>query len=74
MSVEIRAKVICDGCGAVIEGMLATETTYGMETWWDCKKKMKQQRWVIAQRYGKARHFCQPCADGSKPPNEKGQR
>jgi len=32
MSVEIVAKVICDGCGAMIKGKTSTQTTMGMQT------------------------------------------
>lgn len=75
MSVEIRAKVICDGCGAVIDGKVSTETTTGMSTYWDCKAQMKQKLWIQANRYGKAKHYCQSCADGQpKSPNNQAQR
>lgn len=65
MSVEIRAKVICDGCGEVLEGKVATQTTTGMETYWDCKDQMRAKHWIQATRYGKAKHYCQQCADGA---------
>jgi hypothetical protein len=63
MSVEIKARVMCDGCGDIIEGKPATQTTTGMQAYWDCKKQMGERRWIQATRYGKAKHYCQKCAD-----------
>ena len=66
MSVEIRAKIICDGCGAAIEGKLQNRTTWGFESYWDAKKEAQRRRWLINTRYGTAKHYCQKCADGTE--------
>lgn len=65
MSIEIRAKIICDGCGATIEGKLQTRTSQGQDSYWDAKHKAKKARWVINERYGPAKHYCAKCADGA---------
>jgi hypothetical protein len=64
--------VTCDTCGATIPGKVMTRSTTAMESYWDCKRQMKVKKWVIAHRYGKARHYCQPCADGVPVNVEKG--
>ena len=66
MSVEIRAKIICDGCGAVVEGKIQTRTAHGMESYWSAKKEVMLLRWLINQKYGLPKHYCQKCADGTE--------
>jgi len=63
MSVEIRAKVICDGCGASVEGKIVNKSTYASAAYWDAGDKAKKAKWITCQRYGPARHYCQACAD-----------
>lgn len=64
MTVEIRAKLICDACGTTIDGRVGRMSTLLWESYVDARTKAKVARWVTARRYGKAKHYCQPCADG----------
>jgi hypothetical protein len=64
MSIEIRARIICDTCGAVIEGPVETSATLGLRTYWRAMDEAKKRHWLTLPRYGKHKHLCQPCADG----------
>jgi len=66
MSIEIVAKIICDGCGAAIVGPTLTRTT-GLNRSYDfAKEEAMRQGWTRNPRYGLPKHFCQLCSDGKK--------
>lgn len=67
MSVQIRCKIICDGCGDTIEGPIVQTTTYGMMGYWEAKKEAQDRGWVILARYGPHKHYCSKCADKALP-------
>ena len=64
--VEIRAKIICDQCGATIEGPVEHRTTQGMRSYWEAKREAKKRHWLVMSRgrYRTDKHFCYICADG----------
>lgn len=65
MSVEVRIKLICDGCGQTIEGAVGHRSTLLWESLEDARIQALKKKWLTAQRYGTARHYCQRCADGA---------
>lgn len=67
MSVEIRAKIICDNCGSWIQGEAATTSTGRRTSYSLAKRQAIADGWVIALRYGKPKHYCPKCQDGEKP-------
>lgn len=64
MSVEIRAKIICNQCGAEIHGWLQTSTSQGQESYWSACREAKRRHWMFLHRYGKTKHLCDKCSDG----------
>ena len=64
MSVEIRARIICDGCGDSIHGLLQTTTANELLSYWDAKEMAKKSHWMFDYQYGTTRHLCELCADG----------
>jgi len=64
MSVELKASIICDNCGARLEGKIQTTTCGWENSYWDVKAQAKKLHWLTLPRYGKLRHLCQSCADG----------
>ena len=74
--IEITATIICDKCGAIIVGPIATLTlaTLGMESYWGAEKAAKQAGWIESLRYGKAKHFCSLCADRPISKKTKGKK
>src|ERR1044072_7806280 len=73
MSVEIRAKIICDNCKSWIQGEAATTTTYAVESYSLAKQQAIADGWVILRRFGKPRHLCPKCQDGEKPSETQGK-
>lgn len=63
--IEIRARIICDICGAVVEGRVGTNATLAKESYWWAMDEAKKRHWLTLPRYGKHKHLCQPCADGA---------
>jgi hypothetical protein len=63
VSVEIRAQIICDGCGAKIEGPVQRRTSKGDKSYWACKLMIKREGWITLGRYGSSRHYCKLCSD-----------
>ena len=70
MSIEIRATIACDECGARIIGPAQLAITHGLDSCDVAKKEALKRHWMILQRYGKPRHLCGPCADGKKGSSE----
>lgn len=64
MSVEIRVRLVCDNCGAAIDGKVGYKTTWWFESYVDAQKQANEARWMTLPRYGKTRHLCGSCADG----------
>lgn len=64
MSIEIRAKIICDTCGRWVEGPVMTNPTLGMQTYYAAKRQAMRERWMIEIRGGKYNHTCNYCSDG----------
>lgn len=67
--IEIRSRIVCDGCGAVVEGRVGFSTTRAYESYVDADVKAKRAGWTALDhgRYYKRRHFCPACADKPLP-------
>lgn len=72
MSIEIRAKIICDNCKAWIQGEAATTTTYAFDSYATAKRQAILDGWVCLRRFGKPKHLCPKCQDGEKPSENPG--
>lgn len=76
MSIEIKARVVCDGCGLSIDGKTGLSTTCAYESHVDAMVKAERAGWMTLDhgRYYKRRHFCPMCQDKPLPklkPNKK---
>lgn len=67
MSVRIKAKIICDGCGAEMWGRESSSSTYAVENYADAKEQAKNCGWVTLLGYGPSRHYFRACADKPQP-------
>lgn len=65
MSLEIRAAVICDGCGVRIESDIEHRSTRAAEPSWQVKAEAEKRGWVIVSRgrYHTQTHWCKVCSD-----------
>lgn len=69
MSIEIRSRIVCDGCGQFIEGKIGLRTTCAWESHVDAWRKAQALKWLRLEhgRYYKPRHFCPECQDKPLP-------
>ena len=67
--IQIRATVVCDTCGATIEGKVGTRTTSAWEAPSSAKDKAFAAGWIETDhgRYYPRRHFCPACQDKPMP-------
>lgn len=69
VSLEIKATIICDGCGAKLEGKTQTRSTEYQSSYKHVKREWKKLGWIVNLRYGPACHYCPACLDKpQKPP------
>lgn len=75
MSLETKTRIICDGCGAAIEGEPSILATDVAASYWDAKRKAKAQRWIVQERsYRRDAHYCHACADKPQKPVKNPER
>lgn len=69
MSLEISAKIICDGCGSEVHGKKEHRGTHAIGPYFWAKRFAKELGWVTQSggKYRVQKHFCAGCADGKKP-------
>lgn len=65
MSLEIQARLICDNCGAVVQGKVCHRSTLSGESYWDAAKQAAAAKWITVSRgrYRRPAHYCNLCAD-----------
>lgn len=65
MSLEVRAKLICDTCGMEIHSSVEHRSTRAMRVVWDVKKKGLNLGWkeINRGRFHTPTHYCPACAD-----------
>lgn len=65
MSLEIRAELICDGCGKRIAGHVEHRSTRAMRSMWECKRIADQAGWTTINRgrFHTQTHWCQECSN-----------
>jgi len=75
MSLETRTRIICDGCGAFVEGKAGQLATSIGGSYWDAKKKAKAAGWLTTERpYRRDVHYCNDCADKPQKPIRNPER
>lgn len=55
MSIEIQAKIICDGCAETVMGPIQSQTSFAVESYSEAKSATNKLGWITLLRYGKAR-------------------
>jgi hypothetical protein len=65
VSFELKAAVICDGCGERHEAPVETRATAANELTWHLKVWMERNNWMTVNRgrYYTQAHCCPKCAD-----------
>ena len=75
MSLETTTRIICDGCGATVEGKPVALSTRASASYWDAQKKAKASGWLVQERsYRRNAHYCQGCADKPQQPVKSATR
>lgn len=65
MSLEIQAKLICDGCGKVRLSYVEHRATQAPEVVWQVRRTAEQDGWktINRGRYHTPTHYCPACLD-----------
>jgi hypothetical protein len=65
MSLEVQAKLICDGCGAERLSYVEHRSTYANGVVWEVRREAEQNGWRTISRgqYHTPTHYCPACAD-----------
>lgn len=71
MSLQIVAKITCDGCGATVLGKVGRSSTRAKDSYYDCLCHAARMGWVTIYRYGPAKHYCLDCSDAKRPKSLK---
>lgn len=75
MSLETKTRIICDGCGAFVEGKSVHLATSVAASYWDALDKAKAAGWLRADRaYRRDVHYCKECADKPQKPVKTAER
>lgn len=69
MSIEITAKICCDGCTAIVEGDTILRSTLAFRAPASAKENAESAGWMTLDhgRYYPNRHFCPACQDKPLP-------
>lgn len=66
MSFEVRFKIICDGCGQVLESPIGRKISDMKRPYWIVKQAAKDQHWLFCEsRFWTTKHLCSACADSA---------
>jgi hypothetical protein len=65
MSLEVRAVLICDGCGARIESDVEHRSTYAKSAVWEAQRFATRDGWTTVNRgrWHTETHWCKNCSD-----------
>lgn len=65
VSLEIKASLVCDGCGARIDSEVENRATYANSVTWIVRDKAERTGWVTVNRgrYHTPTHWCKECSD-----------
>lgn len=69
MSLVTITRILCDGCGAAVEGEPIALSTRSSASYHDAQKKARAAGWLIQERsYRRNAHYCHDCADKPQQP------